>query len=387
MRLSAVLLIVLTYNTKLKAESPEDSQGLLKILEMQRVAFNEVSKDLFELKEFSVVKLHALCYRRIRNLYPDIPSQVVIKAAQECLASYKSAKSNLKAWPKFPLVKERLSMRLDKRLFSKPAKNVFKITTPSGRKPFEAILYKRLEDALDKYGHQDPLLFVRNDEIFISICIDVKPAEPINPTLALGVDLGVRVAAACSDGRVFIDRKFNKEKRRLRYLKRSLQSRGTKSARRHAKKLFRKELRKNKNQTFLLANAILNTSANVIALENLKGVKRKKTRWQCKNPISQVPLYDLRRVLSYKALNQGKTVVVVNPAYTSQTDSLTGKRVGERRGRRFYAKSGLVYDADLNAARNIGQRSQHPVSYGNVLDGQAVVMRPIVGNLLTSPRF
>ena len=60
---------------------------------------------------------------------------------------------------------------------------------------------------------------------------------------------------------------------------------------------------------------------------------------------------------------------------TSQTDSLTGKIEGDRKGRRFYTKSGPILDSDLNASRNIGSRSKHPISYGNILDGQAVVTR------------
>ena len=36
----------------------------------------------------------------------------------------------------------------------------------------------------------------------------------------------------------------------------------------------------------------------------------------------------------------------------------------------------IVYDADLNASRNIGKRSKLPVSYGNILDGQATVNSP-----------
>lgn len=374
----SVNTIVLTYNTKLFEKNKGDLQKLLQILKVHSLAFNEVSRDLFNIKILSIVHLHKKSYYRIRKAYPKIPAQIIIRAEQECLSAYRSARANTKSWPQKPIIKKSLSIRLDKRLFSKPAKNIFKITTLDGRKPFEARLYPRLEEALDKFEHQDPSLYVRNGEIFISISIDVKSPEFQKQTLALGVDLGIRVAAACSDGRIFIDHKFNKEKRRLRYLKRCLQSKGTKSAKRHLKKLSRKEQRKNRNQTHLLANAILKTDANVLALEDLKGVKAKKNRWQCKNPISQVPLYDLRRVLTYKALYRGKSVVVVNPAYTSQTDSLSGKRDGERRGRRYYAKSGLVYDADLNAARNIGQRSKLPVSYGNILDGQGIIASPIV---------
>ena len=87
-----------------------------------------------------------------------------------------------------------------------------------------------------------------------------------------------------------------------------------------------------------------------------------------------------KRILrnSFKAGLVGKQVVVVSPKYTSQIDSVSGKREGIRQGIRFYAKNGLVYDSDINAAVNIAKRSKLPVSYGNILDGQAIVIRPIV---------
>jgi len=57
-------------------------------------------------------------------------------------------------------------------------------------------------------------------------------------------------------------------------------------------------------------------------------------------------------------MNQGKTVTLVSPSYTSQRDSVTGKIEGERRGCRFYSKNGLIYDADVNAAINIAKTSR-----------------------------
>lgn len=113
-------------------------------------------------------------------------------------------------------------------------------------------------------------------------------------------------------------------------------------------------------------------------LEDLSGIKKKKVKWQNKNRISQVPFFMLRTILTYKALLHGKQVITVNPAYTSQIDSRTGKKDGERKGRRFIGKDGVVLDADINAAINIANRSKHPASIGNYLDGQAVVNRPIV---------
>ena len=90
-----------------------------------------------------------------------------------------------------------------------------------------------------------------------------------------------------------------------------------------------------------------------------------------------MPFFELRRVLTYKAINIGKHVCLVSPAYTSQIDNVSGIKEGDRKGCRFYAKSGLIYDADINAAINIARRSKHPISIGNFLDGLGVVNRPI----------
>lgn len=375
---------MICYSTKLLAESQEDFVALRELLEWQRLAFNEASKVQFGQKKNSIVWLHGNFYRKFRDLNPHIASQVIIRAEQECLSKYVGAKSNKHKSVKAH-VKTNLSIQLDQRIYRVKEKYSIGITTSKGRKQFKYVVYPKLQELLDKFSHKDPSLFERNGEFFITLPFDIK-IEPEKQTLCLGVDLGIRVAAACSDGRLIKDKKFNGEQRKLRFLKRQLKSakdsRKSRSAKRHLKKLRRKERNKNKNQTFLIANKILETKAQIIALENLKGIKAKKHKFQNKNRISQVPLYELRRVLTYKALLLGKQVVVVNPAHTSQIDSVTGRREGERKGRRFYSKSGLIYDSDINAARNIGQRSKLPVSYGNILDGQGVVTRPIVGNTL-----
>ncbi len=57
---------------------------------------------------------------------------------------------------------------------------------------------------------------------------------------------------------------------------------------------------------------------------------------------------------------RGSTVVVVNPAYTSQMDSRTGCLDGKRQGDRFYCSDGVVLQADQNAARNVLARLYDP---------------------------
>lgn len=367
---------MITYNTELLTDNQEDLDSLKSILENHRVVFNIASKEQFNEKKNSIVILHSKVYHPTRKQFPDINSQVIIKAEQECLAAYRSAKSN-KHKLKKPIEKKNLSIRLDKRLYSFPTNKSLKITTSSGKKHFKFKLYPKLVELLNKYKYADPLLYVNDNKIYISLPFDNK-IEKQKSKLALGVDLGMRRVAACSDGRIIIDRKFNGDKRKLRHLKDILKSEGTKSARTHLRKLRHKEANKNKNQTHCVANDILKTNCDTIVLENLKGIKAKKHKFQNKRAISQVPLFELRRILTYKAENMGKSVILVSPAYTSQIDSFSGIKEGVRRGCRFYALSGIVYDADLNASRNIGNRSKLPVSYGNILDGQATVNSPIV---------
>ena len=365
---------MITYTTQLQG----DCQELKQLLEQHCVAFNIASKEQFTEKKNNLTILHSKVYKNVRKQYPNIPSQVVIKAEQECISSYRSVKSN-KHKIKKPIEKKNLSMRLDKRLYSIPNKFSIKITGTNGRKEYKFVVYPKLKELLDKYQYQDPLIYVNNDKIYISFSFENKPKEKIKQRLALGVDIGIRRNAACSDGRIVIDRKFNGDKRKLRHLKDSLKSKGTKSARRHLCKLRYKEHNKNKNQTHLIANEVLRTEADTIVLENLKSIKAKKHKYQNKRSISQVPIYELRRVITYKAENAGKTVILVCPSYTSQTDCITNRREGERRGCRFYSKNGLVYDADINAAINIAKLSKHPISQTNRLTyGQAVVNQPNV---------
>lgn len=353
---------------------------IISLLKEYRSVVNKASKLQFsDFKNLSALKkLHNAFYHVTRSEHPDFPSQMVIKAEQECLASYKSIKSNKHKITK-PFEKKNLSLRLDKRLYSivPNDKTKIRITTKEGRKEFKIVLYPKIEQLLNNYPFLDPLIFMRDGKLMINLTFDTAK-EMVKPSLCLGVDLGIRRVASCSDGRLIIDKKFNKEKRNLRYLKRQLQSKGTKSARKHLKKIRRKERNKNKNQVHLVANEILKTKANIIALENLKGIKAKKNKYQNKNAISQVPIFELRTILTYKAKNAGKSICLVSPLYTSQTDSVSGLKEGKRTGCRFYAKNGLVYDADINAAVNIARRSKHPISQGNLLDGQGIVNCPNV---------
>lgn len=125
------------------------------------------------------------------------------------------------------------------------------------------------------------------------------------------------------------------------------------------------------------------TKAGIIVMEDLTKVKKNTSRTKDgykrakhNNALSQVPFYMFKQIMAYKAPLSGKTVETVSPIYTSQMDCRTNNRDGVRRGRRYICVDGVVFDADWNAAINIGQRSNHPVSSGTPLDG---ALTPLTG--------
>lgn len=367
----------LTYNTKLVFQTEEDKGAILAILGASNVAWNECSKTKFAIGgKNSIVDLHEAFYRQFRDARPEIPSQVVIAAERAVLSAYRSIKSN-KQKIESPPERKRPSLRLDGRTYTYK-KGEFGIISLGKRVKCKPHLYPRLAKAFEKYQFCDPLIFLRDGEVWMSVTFE-PPIPVLNPSLAAGVDLGCRTFAATSEGKLYRDPEFSTRKRKTRYIKRMLKSKGTKPALKHLRNVGHKERNQNKNFTHLLANAILrNTKADTIVVENLKSIKVKKHKFQNKNRISQVPMFELRRILTYKAPLLGKTVIAVCPSYTSQIDHRTGKRNGVRCGARYTGKDGQVLHADVNAACNIALRSELPCLIGNYFAWQAEVTRPIV---------
>jgi len=167
------------------------------MLEKQRFAWNECSKVKFNIPANSIILLHGQFYTKFRQSQPEIPSQVVISAEQSVLSAYRSIKSNKQKLEK-PPEKKKLSIRLDKRTYS--YKNgVFSIISLEKRVKCSPYIYPKLQELISKYRFCDPLLFEKNDEIWICLTFDI-PEILSQKKLALGIDLGCRVNAATSEG-------------------------------------------------------------------------------------------------------------------------------------------------------------------------------------------
>lgn len=368
----------ITYNAELKFKDTAGQEYWTDLLEVSRLAYNECADIITARKvHLDLQSVHNAVYYELREKFPTIPSQGIIKIYKDCISAFRSINSNGHVEHKVP-TKKNLSMRLDKRLYSRLSLSSISLCSANARKRVDAdiVKYPKLEELFGKYPVHDPLIFKRDDRFFLALSFEV-PEVPLRDENCIGVDLGERRFAITSDGLMLDDKEYNARRRRVRYLKRCLQKKGTKSAYRHRHKLCNKEQRQSDDMCCRVANAIIeSTDASIIVLEDLSKIKQKtsktkdgKKRKDHNRRISQVPFYKLKQILSYKALLAGKRVETVSPFMTSKTDCITGKKNGTRKNRRFYCKNGTVLDSDWNAAINIARKSKHPFSFRMPLDG------------------
>ena len=367
-----------TYNIELSM-SKETRDHWLSLLAQARDAFNLCSSIVFDGKvPLSIASVHGACYDKVRQAIPSLPSQGVIRAQKSVLAALRSIRANKHHIEEAPQ-KKHLSMQLDKRLYSNLSKQGIKLESATRRKRelCEFILFPKVEELFDTCTFKDPTIFERDGRLFLSVPFEV-PSLPCKDDTAVGVDLGMKRLFVTSEGNAFKDKEYLARRRRLRYLKRCLQSKGTHSAKRHLKKVSRKEHNVSRDMVERSTNVLLrSTKASDLVLEDLKRIKVntsksadgfKKKRHN--SAFAQVPLYLFKERLTAKAPLYGRKVETVSPYMTSQTDSRTNKRDGLRKGCRYYCSDGKVLDADLNAAVNIALRSNHPISKVEPIDGR-----------------
>ena len=366
-----------TYNIEL-IMSEETKLHWLNLLAQSRDAFNFCAQIAVEEKTPCNIKMfHDSMYNRIREKFPLIPAQGAIKIYKEVLSAVRSIKSNKHKDAKTPQRKY-LSLHLDKRMYNKLSADGIFLSTPTARKRelCTFVLYDKVKELFASYTFADPLIFVKNNRLFLSIPFEV-PTAPCADETSIGVDMGIKRIFVTSEGKFFRDKKYLANRRKLRYLKRNLQSKGTKSANRHLRKLSVNERNISKDMIQRSTSALLrSTNASIIVLEDLKRLKRNTSttndgykRKRHTSALGQVPMYAFKEVLMHKAQLVGKRVETVSPVYTSQTDSRTNKRDGKRQGCRYYCSDGIVLDADWNAAVNIAKRGNHPYSIQTPLDG------------------
>ncbi|MGY4591857.1 putative transposase [Thermostichus sp. MS-CIW-40] len=375
---------VLTVSCKLKV-SQSQAAKLDATMDAFVQALNWVNQNTPE-KVVNAVKLQSLCYRQIRARF-GLSSNLArttsrLRDQQVCrwlAGARKVARQKNRPVKAF----KRGFATYDARIFSFREKDwTVSLTTVGGRERFELAIGRYQREQLAGSNPKSATLVKRKDGSYsIQICVETEPCPPQRTDRVLGVDLGRTDIAHTSEGDNWNGQQLNKVRdhhSRLRAVLQRKASKGTRSSRRRCRELLQrlsgKERRFQSRQRCVaktwvnhrISKAIVSRAKatnSALALEDLTEIRervnqqpRSKTERRRANSWA---FYQLRQFLEYKALRAGVALILVPPAYTSQTCHRClhihpDPAQSYRSGKSFKCgHCGWEGDADLNGANVI----------------------------------
>ncbi|MFS8965461.1 transposase [Synechococcus sp. H55.5] len=363
---------VLTISCKLKV-SASQAVKLEATLSAFAQALNWVNQNTPE-KVVNPVKLQSLCYRAIRTRF-GLSSNLAQQVCRRLAAARKVAQQKNRPVKAF----KSGFVTYDARIFSFREKDwTVSLTTVEGRERFELDIGNYQRGMLAGSHPKAATLVKRQDGFYyIQIGVEQDPPEPRDTTEAIGVDLGRRDIAHTKDsvpltrteGDHWNGQQLNQVRDHYSRLRAALQrkaSMGTRSTRRRCRELLQRlSGRERRFQAWVnhrISKSIVSraqATRSFIALEDLTGIRERVNQQprskRERRRANSWAFYQLRQFVHYKAARAGIQVVVVPPAYSSQTCHRC-LWLGQREGKHFRCVNpvcGWEGDADLNGANVI----------------------------------
>ncbi|MBN4005877.1 transposase [Nostoc sp. LPT] len=223
--------------------------------------------------------------------------------------------------------------------------------------PFEIAEYYR--QYLNWKNTSADLLKDRKGRWWLHIVIEAEAPETGATNQVVGVDLGIVSPAVDSRGSKYGSDHWKEIEDRTFELRRRLQSKGTKSAKRHLKKLSGRQRRFRKDCDHVLSKRLAQSirSGATLVFEDLTNIRgRAKMRKAQRRRLHGWSFAQFQAFVTYKAEARGVNVGFVDPRYTSTKCSQCGHiERGNRPSQAEFRckKCGYECHADYNAAVNI----------------------------------
>lgn len=307
-------------------------------------------------------------YSRLRAKHPELPSQFVCIAMRDAAGAVRSWNSNhpkrkwnLKASRKKPTI------NYDLRLMSLRG-NLLSLSTLHGRERQHILLPDIPEWFDSRYPDRTLnaaklILDPKSNTARIMLIYRIQQTEPVGGDV-LGVDLGQHSLYMDSKGGESRYSQVQGVKRRYAHDRKTLQEKGTRSARRRLKALAHREERFVRDVNHCASKQLANTpNVGIIAFEDLAYIRSQahrgtKTGRRRRN-MNQWSFSQLQEYTAYKAARNGIRIVMVDPSYTSQKCNRCGYvDTRNRNHARFDClRCGHSDNADHNAALNVRDRA------------------------------
>lgn len=204
----------------------------------------------------------------------------------------------------------------------------------------------------------------RANRWFVSIQVEEEITEETkNNNKVIGVDLGIKSLAVCSDGAIYdnpksLKKNLKKLKRKQRQLSRKKKgSKNREKAKQKLRKLHYRISNIRKDSLHKATSKIINEN-QVVVMEDLK-VSNMMKNHNLAQAISDVGMYEFRRQINYKSVWSNRIVKYVDTFFPSskQCSSCGNKKSNLTLAERVYTcnNCGMEMDRDLNAAKNLEQ--------------------------------
>ena len=348
----------------------EQHQALLETMEHFNEACNYISKLAFENQTANKIRLQHMAYRYLRETY-KLSAQMAVRVVGKVSESYRVDKKSLHVF------KPHSAMVYDQRILSWKGLDKVSILTISGRKIIPVRIGSYQEPRINRVVKQSDLILSGNI-FYLAVVVDAPESTPDDHVGSIGVDLGVTNLAVDSNGEFYSGENIDKVREQLSNLKAKLQSCGTKSAKRHLRKLKGRESRFRRSINHIISKQLVSKAKDThccIALENLKGISDRVTvRHSQRQRHKSWAFNQLRQFIEYKAKIAGVLVKLVDPKNTSRTCPECGfvsKSNRKSQSDFLCQQCGFASHADLVGAINISRKALVNEPIVSPFNGQA----------------
>lgn len=337
--------------------TPEQTPLLNEILERANAACNAISVYAWENRVFNQFKLHKALYAAVRQEF-ELSAQMAVRCLGKVADSYKADKKTKLTF------KPHGSIPYDNRILAYRQQTETVSIWVIGRRiemPYRC--GQRQRELLTHQKGESDLCF-QNGQFFLLATCEIDEPTPTEVKAFLGVDRGIVNIAVDSDGQQHSGSHINAVRHRHRRLRRKLQKKGTKSAKRLLRKLAHIEQRFANDTNHCISKSIVVKAQGTgrgIALEDLKGIRDRITVSRSQRAtLHSWAFDDLEWKIAYKARMRGVRLVWVDPRNTSRTCPECGcidKRNRPSQSRFKCVVCGCSGLADHIAALNISRRA------------------------------
>jgi putative transposase len=350
--------------------SQEQYQALLKTVEAFNRGCQYAADVAYEKRLANKVALQPFVYGTLRSEF-GLSSQTAIRAIAKAVEAYKRDR---RIHVKFDL---HGAMVYDPRIMSFKGLTQVSLMCLEGRElvPMRYGAYQ--EARLDRAKGQADLI-LKDNTFSLYVTVDLPSAPLVEAKDVLGVDLGIVQLAVDSDGAVHTGAGVKQCRRKFARLRAGLQQARTKSAKKHLRRIRRRESRYQRDVNHCISKHLVQKTLigqKALAIEDLTHI-RERTQKTVRKPQRYERLSwafaQLRAFIAYKCEVLGVSLYIINPRNTSRTCVACGHCAKENRRSQsefLCVECGFQANADFVGSQNIRRKG---------LEARANVMSPMV---------